>query len=85
MRFNTFIHNLVRVYENAFLQWRAGVIDPAHWEGMTRMMIDVTSMAAFQTYWLDRKHWLSHDFQEYMESEVVSAPPKTGVPVPGAY
>jgi len=85
VRFNTFIHNLVRVYENAFLQWRAGVIDPAHWEGMARMMIDVTSMAAFQTYWLDRKHWLSHDFQEYMESEVVSAPPKTGVPVPGAY
>ncbi len=31
VRFNTFTHNLVRVYENAFLQWRAGVIDPAHW------------------------------------------------------
>ena len=85
VRFNTFIHNLVRVYENAFLQWRAGVIDPAHWEGMARMMIDVTSMAAFQTYWQDRKHWVSDDFQEYMESEVVSAPPKTGAPVPGDY
>jgi len=45
-------------------------------------MIDFTSMAAFQTYWQDRKHWVSDDFQEYMESEVVS---KTGVSVPGDY
>ena len=82
-RYNTFMSNLVRVYENAFLQWRAGVIDPAHWEGMTRMMIDVTSMAGFDQYWQDRKHWVSDDFQEYMESAVVSAPPKTGVRLPG--
>jgi len=85
VRFNTFTHNFVRVYENAFLQWRAGVIDPAHWEGMARMMIDFTSMAAFQTYWQERKHWVSDDFREYMESEVVSAPPKTGVSLPGDY
>ncbi len=85
VRFNTFTHNLVRVYENAFLQWRAGVIDPAHWEGMTRMMIDVTSMAAFQTYWLDRKHWVSEGFQKYMETNVISAPRKTGVSLPGDY
>ena len=85
VRFNTFMHNLVRLHENAFLQSRAGVIDQAHWEGMTRMMIDYTSMAAFQTYWPDRKHWVSAEFQEYMETDVISAPPKTGVSVPGAY
>ncbi len=85
VRFNTFMHNLVRLHENAFLQWRADVIEPAHWEGIVRMMIDVTSMAAFQTYWQERKHWVSDDFREYMESEVVSAPPKTGVSLPGDY
>jgi hypothetical protein len=85
VRFNAFTSVVVRVYENAFLQSRAGVIDQAHWEGMTRMMIDYTSMAAFQTYWPDRKHWVSDEFQEYMETDVISAPPKTGVSVPGAY
>jgi len=85
VRYYTFTSNLVRVYENAFLQLRAGVIDHAHWEGMTRMMIDFTSAGGFQEYWRDRKHWVSDDFQEYMESEVVSAPPKTEVPLPGAY
>jgi len=85
VRYYTLSSNLVRVYENAFLQSRAGAMEQAHWEGLTRLMIDYTSMAAFQQYWQDRKHWLSEDFQEYMESEVVSAPPKAGVNVPGAY
>ena len=84
-RFYTFTNNLVRVYENAFLQSRAGVMDPAHWEGMTRMMIDFTSMAAFHGYWKERKHWMSDDFQTYMDSEVVPIPPKAGVPLPGGY
>ncbi len=85
VRYYTLTSNLVRVYENAFLQSRAGVMEQAHWEGFTRLMIDYTSMAAFQQYWQDRKHWVSDDFQEYMESEVVSAPLKAGVNVPGGY
>ncbi len=85
VRYYTLSSNLVRVYENAFLQSRAGAMQQAHWEGLTRLMIDYTSMAAFQQYWQDRKHWVSDDFQEYMESEVVSAPLKAGVNVPGGY
>ncbi len=84
-RYSAFTSNLIRVYENAFLQRRAGVIDQAHWVGMTRMMIDYTSMAAFQQYWLDRKHWVSDDFQDYMEADVIPASPKTGVTLPGEF
>ncbi len=85
MRYYSFTHNLVRVYENAFLQLRSDVIDQARWAGMTRMMIDYTSMAGFQSYWLDRKHWVSDEFQEHMDNNVISVSPKTGVAVPGAY
>ncbi len=84
-RYSAFTSNLIRVYENAFLQRRAGVLDRAHWVGMTRMMIDYTSMAAFQQYWLDRKHWVSDDFQDYMEADVIPASPKTGVTLPGEF
>lgn len=84
-RYSAFTSNLIRVYENAFLQKRAGVIDQAHWVGMTRMMIDYTSMAAFQQYWLDRKHWVSDEFQDYMDTDVIPASPKTGVKLPGEY
>jgi len=85
MRYYSFTHNLVRVYENAFLQLQSDVIDQARWAGMTRMMIDYTSMAGFQSYWLDRKHWVSDEFQEHMDNNVISVSPKTGVAVPGAY
>jgi len=85
VRYYSFTHNLVRVYENAFLQLRSDVIDQARWAGMTRMMIDYTSMAGFQSYWLDRKHWVSDEFQEHMDNNVISVSPKTGVAVPGAY
>ncbi len=83
VRYYSFTSNLVRVYENAFLQSRAKVIEEAHWGGMTRMMIDYTSMGAFEQYWLDRKHWVSDEFQQYMEADIVSASPKTGVSLPG--
>jgi hypothetical protein len=79
VRYYTYTHNLVRVYENAFLQLQSGVIDQAHWEGMTRMMIDFTSGAGFQSYWLNRKHWVSDEFQEYMDTNVISVLPKAGV------
>lgn len=85
VRYYTFNSNLLRVYENAFLQKQQNVIDEAHWSGMTRMMIDYTKMAAFPEYWQDRKHWLSESFQRYMESEIIPASQKPGINIPGNY
>ena len=85
VRYYTWSSNLLRVYENAFLQERDNAMDNAHWEGMTRMMIDVTKMAAFDDYWQNRKHWLSTDFQQHMESEIIPAESKAEVAIPGNY
>ena len=85
VRYYTYTHNFLRVYENAFLQFQSGVFDQAHWDGMTRMMIDYTSAAGFPTYWLNRKHWVSDGFQEHMDTNVISVLPKSGVALPGDY
>lgn len=85
VRFNTWSSNLVRVYENAFLQNRQNVIDKAHWDGMTRMMIDASSMPAFPLFWADRMHWFSEDFQQHMNAEIIPTPAKLGVNIPGNY
>ena len=85
VRYYTFSSNLLRVYENAFLQRRENVIEEAHWEGMTRMMIDYTKMTAFPEYWHNRKHWMSNDFQQYMESNIIYVDPEPGVNIPGIY
>ena len=85
VRYYTWTSNLLRVYENAFLQRQQKAIDNAHWEGMTRMMIDVTKMASFSGYWDNRKHWLSAEFQQHMESEIIHAEQRSGIDIPGNY
>ncbi len=85
VRYNTFLSNVVRVYENAFLQKRQNVLDEAHWAGMTRMMIDITAMPAFSFYWADRMHWFSEDFQQHMNTEIIPTPAKPGINMPGNY
>ncbi len=85
VRYYTFMHNFVRVYENAFLQNRPNVVDEAHWAGMTRMMIDVSAMPAFSLYWADRMHWFSEDFQQHINTEIIPTPAKPGINIPGDY
>jgi len=85
VRYYTFTSNLLRIYENAYLQRKEGTIHDAHWSGMTRMMIDYTDMPSFPIYWRDRKHWVSDEFAQYMEAEILATPAKPGVSIPGDY
>ena len=84
VRYWTFTSNLLRIYENAYLLKGENSISEAHWGGLTRLMIDYKSMAAFPEYWGDRKHWLSDTFRTYMDAEIIPAPPRPGVTIPGS-
>jgi hypothetical protein len=84
VRYFTFTSNLLRIYENAYLLKRENSISEAHWSGMTQLVIDYKSMAAFPGYWEDRKHWLSAEFRAYMDTEILPTPPRQGVTIPGS-
>jgi len=84
VRYWTFTSNLLRIYENAYLLKRENSTSEAHWGGMTQLMIDYKSMAAFPEYWEDRKHWLSAEFRTYMETEILPTAPRSGVTIPGS-
>ena len=83
VRFYAFTNNLMRIHENAYLQKAEGAIPEAHWEGLTRLMIDYTDMPAFDSYWRDRKHWSSDEFIAYMESNIIDTPARGGTLQPG--
>lgn len=83
VRYYAFTNNLLRIYENAFLQRQANVINDAHWTGMSSLMIDYSKMAAFSSFWNNRKHWLSDEFQNHMESEIIPAVQKSSAAVLG--
>lgn len=84
VRYWTFTSNLLRMYENAYLLKGENSISEAHWSGLTRLMVDYKSMAAFPEYWEDRKHWLSEEFRAYMDAEIIPAPATPGVTIPGS-
>ena len=85
VRYYTFTSNIMRVCENAYLQNRENAIGPEHWEGVVRMMIDYSKMSAFGDYWVNRRHWMSNEFQQYMDNEIIPKPAKAGVDIPGRY
>lgn len=85
LRYYTFTSNLLRIYEKAYPQKLEGTIHDAHWTGITRMMIDYTKMVSFPITWRDRKDWLSDEFGDYMEAEIMPVAPRDGVNIPGDY
>ncbi|MGK0223756.1 MAG: hypothetical protein ACI9ON_003003 [Limisphaerales bacterium] len=85
VRYYTFTSNILRVCENGYLQNRENAISPEHWEGIVRMMIDYSKMAAFEEYWVNRKHWMSREFQNFMDTDIIPLPAKVGISIPGNY
>ncbi|MBT5155224.1 MAG: hypothetical protein HOM44_14140 [Gammaproteobacteria bacterium] len=85
VRYYTFTSNILRVVENAYLQYRENAIGEEHWEGITNMAIDYSKMEAFDVYWNNRKHWMSQEFQAFMEVKIIPVEAKSGVSVPGSY
>ncbi len=78
VRFYTWAHNLFLGYENLYLQYSGGALDPRHWSGMAQHMTDVSSVPGMQAYWVDRRHWFTEEFQNYWENEVMPAPQHAG-------
>ncbi len=77
-RFYTWAHNLFLGYENLYLQYLGGALDPGHWSGMAQHMVDVSSVPGMQAYWADRKQWFTQEFQNYWENEVSPGPTHPG-------
>ena len=77
--------NFIRALENAYFQHNENALDRKQWSGMRRMLKDYAQLPAFREYWPNRKHWFSNEFQEFMESDILTAENPHDVPLPGQY
>jgi len=77
-RFYTWAHNLFLGYENLYLQYLGGALDPGHWSGMAQHMTDVSKVPGLQAWWVERGQWFTEDFRNYWENEVLPAPADAG-------
>ena len=82
LRYYTFCGNVMRIFDNAYLQYREKNLPQAEWSSLRQMLVDYKQMPAFSSYWKDRKHWSSDDFRRYMDEQIL---PAAGTVVPGQY
>ena len=69
-RFNLLLLSLVRRWENAFHQGRAGVLESASWSGMGNGLTFVLSAPGAQAWWKRSRGLFSPDFASFLERSV---------------
>jgi hypothetical protein len=73
-QFAGIMHHTMRVYEQAYLSFRAGILETQIWLGMETAVLEVISSPGAQEWWSLRKHWYSEAFRSLIDnSNVVSA------------
>jgi hypothetical protein len=69
-RFNLLLISLLRRWENAFHQNRAGLLESASWSGMREGLTFVFSSPGAQTWWKQARNLFSADFVAFAEHAV---------------
>ena len=62
------LQRVFRVWEEAFIQYEAGRLDPRIWDSMVRQYASYLSMPPFLHVWEMRKEYFDHQFLEYVQS-----------------
>ncbi len=68
VRFYAFAGTTLRFFEGARLQWLHGQLDEEHWNNVEKSAIDFAATSGFKSYWAERHHWLSPQFQKWYET-----------------
>jgi len=66
-QFEAFLSVITRSYEDAFYQFREGLIEERVWLAYARSIPDVVRAPGYMAWWQTRKHWFSDDFQAFVD------------------
>jgi hypothetical protein len=72
MRYHQLCNYYYKSFENAYFQYRDGVLDEDNWSSLKQFFIDVGNLPGMQQYWNKRKNWYSNKFQVFMDEEIIS-------------
>ncbi len=59
---------MLRIWEEAYLQYKSGRLDQEAWEMMNAQYRDLLSMKAYPEFWKKRKHVYAERFRDYVDS-----------------
>jgi hypothetical protein len=75
-RFSGLILHMCRIWEDQFLQWSEGYLDPRVWHGLDAAIDDFLTLPGMQAWWKTRSHWYSEQFQSLIESKLSERRPQ---------
>ena len=74
--FAAWVIQTIRAWETFWYQWQEGVFDDHLWVGWKAQFCDLFGNAGILEIWSNRKHQLSEEFREYVDSNIVGAESK---------
>lgn len=66
-QFEAFLSVITRSYDDAFYQYREGLIEERVWLAWARSIPDVVRSPGYAAWWQSRKHWYSDEFQSFVD------------------
>ena len=83
MQFHAIMHDLFRVYEDSFYQYKQGALDPEIWKGISRQLVELGSQKGMREYWQKRKIFYHDAFQIEVDNEVFAKEPSPNFKLAG--
>ena len=83
LRYYVFMHNFIKMFENAYYQHGDGALDEHYWSGIKKWFINLTDVPGVNSYWQERKNVYAEEFQHFMDSEIIKIPAEDGYKFPG--
>ena len=77
VQFAALMTHMFRLYEDQFLQWTEGDLDPQVWHGLDAAIDDFCSLPGLQAWWKTRSHWFAEQFQALIEKKISQQRPAT--------
>jgi len=61
------LHGLIRLFEEAFLQYKQKRLDPGLWDAINRQYSSLLSDPVYKRYWEMRGDWYHQEFRQYVD------------------
>jgi len=83
-RFTSWMHTLMRTFENAFYQHREGALDERNWRSLCRQYGPILHAGFNANYWAERSFMYSDDFKRFVDEELLPGKMPADWKVPGS-
>ena len=73
IRFSSLLQKITRTWENSYYQYNEGRLNERLWQSFNIQISEVAACPAYRSWWQQRSHWYSEEFQRFVENNNVES------------